>query len=407
MLCLLLSRFFSVEALARAAADSEVPEHDAITRRLQFGHKKEKAAEKKENIAKKKSDKAEKKIQKEQNKKGKADQKIKAKNEKMKRKKKKKRKLRLEQKKTEKDEKKHSEAWAAERKENNAEKPEGATPSKEAEPEASPPHGKRPKTKAKAKASPRKSPMSKLARLRRMQSMKVGALNGQDSQANRGKKPKNTKTKQEKEPKGQSAKRGNTPRLDQKPAPEGQPCRKRRKSEQVSSKPEYEQMVHDILEECKASHCTHPEYVPLEVDKQVMKIVPYWNRKHAGVELEKSYVPTKKPTKSGFCNVVYFSCNTCCPYTNIALAFMFVPWCSHARVDALRVSRSKKLQAMKVQVLQDVSVSGNPFKINPSSALLPFQVSGKGCLLPSRRPSMACSTLANICVLSMRVCPDT
>ena len=103
---------------------------------------------------------------------------------------------------------------------------------------------------------------------------------------------------------------------------------KTKNSAKAEVHPTWKQFVLDILDDCKDSHCTHPTYKPVETDPAVMKVVPHWTRMHAGVQVCKKFMPEKKAVKASMVNAAYFGSKTCCPYTNIAMASLYVPWTS-------------------------------------------------------------------------------
>ena len=111
------------------------------------------------------------------------------------------------------------------------------------------------------------------------------------------------------------------------PKPKKAP-RKNKAKEEVEVVPLVKDLVIRCLKECESSHCVHPNFEHPKTD--VSSIMPYWSRKAAGVtipkELSKSTRKQKegKIAKSKRSQVAYFSGETPCIYSNILLAGIFV-----------------------------------------------------------------------------------
>ena len=78
--------------------------------------------------------------------------------------------------------------------------------------------------------------------------------------------------------------------------------------------------LQDILCECKKSHCTHPNWKYPAIPKSFALSV-YWSRQSVGVKMDD--VGGRKVKRK---QVAYFSGETPCIYTNIALAYRYVTW---------------------------------------------------------------------------------
>ena len=79
-------------------------------------------------------------------------------------------------------------------------------------------------------------------------------------------------------------------------------------------------MVMKVLKECKSSHCCHPTFVKADLPKKSkVSLSTYWTRCAVGVKLQKG--SSKKPSQ-----IAYFAQPTTCPYTNLAIAGVYVAW---------------------------------------------------------------------------------
>ena len=95
-----------------------------------------------------------------------------------------------------------------------------------------------------------------------------------------------------------------------------------------------------VLQQCRDSNCTHPDFPEIQYCKATFELSKYWSRKVVGVKVNQKYVAcggrcgsTKKAAKSkskkgGKCQVAYFGCPTICTYSNILLAGLYVA-CMH------------------------------------------------------------------------------
>lgn len=90
------------------------------------------------------------------------------------------------------------------------------------------------------------------------------------------------------------------------------------------------EMVKDVLQECRKTHCCHPSFEVPNFDKKVFQVSVYWNRTHVGVKLHKSKISDHKGSKGAFVQVAYFGCQTNCTYSNLALAHLYASCFQHA-----------------------------------------------------------------------------
>ena len=92
------------------------------------------------------------------------------------------------------------------------------------------------------------------------------------------------------------------------------------------SKKEYVKLVTDVLQTCKSSNCTHPDWETPSFDKKSIQISTYWSRCAVGVKIKRQI--GKKSQKGGgrFEQVAYFSCPSWCIYSNMAIAHVYVSY---------------------------------------------------------------------------------
>lgn len=110
-----------------------------------------------------------------------------------------------------------------------------------------------------------------------------------------------------------------------RPAAKAKGTKKSKKD--VEPNEEYVSLVTHILKECHETDCSHPTFEMREIESNDLDLSIYWSRQHAGVKVNKQFLP-KRTIKGKKCQVAYFGCKTHCPYTNIALADVFVTFFS-------------------------------------------------------------------------------
>lgn len=279
-----------------------IPDHDAVTRRMQFRAKKgrkakkmEKKEEKKKQAEKKKEQKEQKKAEKQK----KAEEKQTAK----------------ALKKAEKEEKKKR-VTEGETTEGMAPKSQKTELSSPAEIESGSQTCSRDSKKVRGRR------LRKRGLLRKMKKGKMTKKN--DIKQTEAKTREGSKTDEKKETMERDQKR-----LPSQPATSQPKPKVAKVSEEFSIDSDAKALVIEILQECRDSECTHPSWELPAYDKNLMALSIYWSRFAVGIKMPPQYSSpkAKKCTKKSnrWNQIAYFSCPTCCPYSNIALARLYVP----------------------------------------------------------------------------------
>ena len=106
---------------------------------------------------------------------------------------------------------------------------------------------------------------------------------------------------------------------------EKKPRRSRSVAKAVEADPDpfCKDQVGKLLQECSATHCTHPSWKKLR-GKQV-DVEAYYSRKAGGIKVERSFFKNDKVHGKGKAHVAYFGCKTTCDYSNELLGHLWVP----------------------------------------------------------------------------------
>lgn len=142
------------------------------------------------------------------------------------------------------------------------------------------------------------------------------------------------KAKAKAQPKGKAKAKAKTAAKKKAEAAE-KPKRTRnmRKVNNVPADPAIKEIIAKTLQECTASHCTHPSYE--KVKHRSVDLEPYKARKACGVKLERRFFKNHKAQGKGKAHVTYFSGRTTCHYTNMVLGNLWVSRL-HARLCIYR-----------------------------------------------------------------------
>ncbi len=286
----------------QADGQFKIPDHEVVTRRMQFRAKKGRKAKKMEKKAEKKEQAAKKKEQREQKK---AEKQKKA-----------------EEKKIEKASKK------AEKKKRGTEEEttEGIAPKSQKTELSSPPEIESGSQTCSGHSKKFKTRRHRKRGLLRQMKVKKTYSQGATEMA---KKKDNKKTEAPKEIQKNETMGTDQKRLSSQPPKSQRKPKAAKVSEDILIDPDAKGLVMEILQECRDSECTHPSWELPAYDKNLMALSIYWSRFAVGIKMPPKYASpkskkdSKKSTKWN--QIAYFSCNTCCPYSNIALARLYVP----------------------------------------------------------------------------------